>query len=49
MPQDANARGQVGALLTRMGQPEKGLETLRETIRSVLGETPARANLSVVV
>jgi tetratricopeptide (TPR) repeat protein len=33
MPQDANARGQVGALLTRMEQPEKGLETIRETIR----------------
>jgi adenylate cyclase len=27
------ARGQIGTLLTRMGQPEKGLETVRESIR----------------
>ena len=32
-PSFLHARGQVGALLTRMGQPEKGLETVQETIR----------------
>ena len=32
-PSYLHARGQVGALLTRMGQPEKGLDMVRETIR----------------
>jgi len=41
-PSYLHARGQVGALLTRMGQPEKGLETLRETIRLA---TPNDASL----
>jgi TolB-like protein len=41
-PSLLQARGQVGALLTRMGQPEKGLETLRETIRLA---TPNDASL----
>jgi TolB-like protein/Tfp pilus assembly protein PilF len=41
-PSYLHARGQVGALLTRIGQPEKGLETLRETIRLA---TPNDASL----
>jgi DNA-binding SARP family transcriptional activator/TolB-like protein/Tfp pilus assembly protein PilF len=41
-PSFLQARGQVGALLTRMGQPEKGLATLRETIRLA---TPNDASL----
>ena len=32
-PSMLHAHGQVGALLTRMGQPEKGLATVQETIR----------------
>ncbi len=32
-PSMLHARGQVGALLTRMGQPEKGLAAIQETIR----------------
>lgn len=32
-PTFLNAQGQVGVVLTRMGQPEKGLETIRTAIR----------------
>jgi DNA-binding SARP family transcriptional activator/TolB-like protein len=32
-PSMLHARGQIGALLTRMGQPEKGLASIQETIR----------------
>jgi DNA-binding SARP family transcriptional activator/TolB-like protein/Tfp pilus assembly protein PilF len=41
-PSYLQARGQVGALLTRMGQPEKGLDMIRETIRLA---TPNDASL----
>jgi DNA-binding SARP family transcriptional activator/TolB-like protein/Tfp pilus assembly protein PilF len=41
-PSFLQARGQVGALITRMGQPEKGLATVRETIRLA---TPNDASL----
>jgi tetratricopeptide (TPR) repeat protein len=35
------ARGQIGAMLTRMGQPQKGLETLQETIRVATPNDPS--------
>ncbi len=35
------ARGQIGALLTRIGQPQKGLETIQETIRLATPNDPA--------
>jgi DNA-binding SARP family transcriptional activator/TolB-like protein/Tfp pilus assembly protein PilF len=41
-PSFLQARGQVGALLTRMGQPGKGLDMVRETIRLA---TPNEASL----
>ncbi len=34
------ARGQMGALLVRMGQPQKGLDTIQETIRHATPNDP---------
>jgi DNA-binding SARP family transcriptional activator/TolB-like protein len=34
------ARGQMGALLVRMGQPEKGLEMIKETMRDATPNDP---------
>ena len=39
-PSYLHARGQIGALLTRMGQPEKGLEVIRETMRLATANDP---------
>jgi tetratricopeptide (TPR) repeat protein len=36
------ARAQIGAVLTRMGQPEKGLEAIRETMRLATDNDPGR-------
>jgi tetratricopeptide (TPR) repeat protein len=40
-PSFLHARGQIGALLTRMGQPESGLRTIEETIRLATPNDPS--------
>ena len=40
-PSFLHARGQIGALLTRMGQPENGLRTIKETIRLATPNDPS--------
>jgi TolB-like protein len=44
-PTFLNAQGQVGILLTRMGQPEKGLETIRAAIRVATPNDPGNGFL----
>jgi tetratricopeptide (TPR) repeat protein len=39
-PTFANAQGQVGVLLTRMGQPEKGLAEIRAAMRATIQSDP---------
>src|SRR5262249_56545414 len=39
-PTFTGAQGQVGVVLTRTGQPQKGLETIREAIRVSLPNDP---------
>jgi tetratricopeptide (TPR) repeat protein len=39
-PTFLSAQGQVGLLLTRMGQPEKGLETIRAALRATTPNDP---------
>jgi DNA-binding SARP family transcriptional activator/TolB-like protein/Tfp pilus assembly protein PilF len=41
-PSFLHARGQIGALLTRMGQPENGLRMIEETIRLATPNDPSR-------
>jgi DNA-binding SARP family transcriptional activator/TolB-like protein len=44
-PTFLNAQGQVGVLLTRMGQPEKGLETIRTALRVAIPNDPGNGYL----
>ena len=44
-PTFLNAQGQVGVLLTRMGQPDKGLETIRAAMRGATPNDPANGML----
>jgi DNA-binding SARP family transcriptional activator/TolB-like protein/Tfp pilus assembly protein PilF len=44
-PTFLNAQGQVGLLLTRMGQPEKGLEAIRAAIRVATPNDPGNGML----
>ena len=44
-PTFLGAQGQVGVLLTRMGQPEKGLETIRAALRVATPNDPGNGFL----
>jgi DNA-binding SARP family transcriptional activator/TolB-like protein/Tfp pilus assembly protein PilF len=44
-PTFLNAQGQVGILLTRMGQPDKGLETIRAALRVATPNDPGNGFL----
>jgi tetratricopeptide (TPR) repeat protein len=44
-PTFLGAQGQVGLLLTRMGQPEKGLETIRAALRVATPNDPGNGFL----
>jgi TolB-like protein len=44
-PTFLNAQGQVGVALTRMGQPEKGLETIRAALRVATPNDPGNGFL----
>jgi tetratricopeptide (TPR) repeat protein len=40
-PTFVGAQGQIGVILTRLGQPEKGLETIREAMRMTTANDPS--------
>ena len=44
-PTSLGAQGQIGVLLTRMGQPEKGLETIRAALRVATPNDPGNGFL----